>query len=561
MKTLRRSISTAVPMLAILTAAYPTVSAEVSSARDTGVLTKLPTPFTVNGEPILGTYSASTLEELAAVKDVGMNVILGGHDDLDPSTERGRFLKDNGIMVMHHMTQHIYGKPKLRERIGADQTTIPLTGKVAKSIPQAGVIQIEDERIRYGKRSATALIDCRRGYGGTKPAAHDEGIILFWPDACEAEVRRVKDAPNLWGYYVLDDSPGDAISALRAMYGIIRRVDGEARRHPVCAGYGSAGSLCNFGAGVCDIMMIYWYPVSSSGYHRAMTSHEVQWMLATARARVPGVPFVGVYQAFNGGSRSVAIPTRDQLREQLEDFIREGACGLIAFLCRGAEPLCGWASQKHMQEAIRQAHREIRKTGGLRVRPETEAMRRRRVQPAGHWTTPKKIPGVVPAWHVIGPFDDAAEKGLEVVFPPEKEIDLAGVYEGKWGKVRWITRLSHGGVVGLCELYGSQIPHAAAYGTCTVTSLKAQKVKMAIGSDDDAIIWLNGSEVWWHSGSRGIERDNDLVDVELPAGESRILIKSYNRAGMWAFFMRFLDLNGRPLDGLRFSPSDLRPSG
>ncbi|MCG7754901.1 hypothetical protein, partial [Flavihumibacter cheonanensis] len=94
---------------------------------------------------------------------------------------------------------------------------------------------------------------CVRGYKGTTAASHHEGIILFWPEACEAEVRRVKDSPNLWGYYVLDDSPGDALSALRAMYAIVRRVDGPAKRHPVCAGYGSAGSLCNLAPGVCDI--------------------------------------------------------------------------------------------------------------------------------------------------------------------------------------------------------------------------------------------------------------------------------------------------------------------
>jgi hypothetical protein len=512
-------------------------------------------PYTVDGQPVLGTYVVSTMDELKLVKDVGMNLILGGHEDLDARTPRGKFCLENNIKVMHHMTQHVYGKPRLGDAVTADATTIPLLGKGAGKIPESGVIQIEDELIHYARRKPTELIGCKRGHNGTTPAAHHGGIILFFPEACEAEVKHVKDSPNLWGYYVLDDSPGDALSALRAMYRAIRRVDNGPQRHPVCAGYGSAGSLCNFAPGVCDIMMIYWYPVSNSGYNRGMTSHEVQWMLTAARARVPGVPFIGIYQAFNGGTKKRAIPTAGQLREQIEDFVREGACGLVAFLCRGKEPLGGWAAHPHMQEVLRDVHGEIRKTGGLMVPPEPARMRQERIQPTGHWKKPRPIPGVVPAWHVIGPFDDAEKKILDAVFPPEKTVNLAGVYPGKWGPVRWVKRLSCGGVVGLGELVGPHTNDTVAYATCTVSS-SLQKVQMRFGSDDDAIVWLNGKEVWRHDGMRGIGRDDDVISVTLPAGESQILVKVHNRAGMWAFFMRFTDGSGKPLEGLRFSPPE-----
>lgn len=519
-------------------------------------LMKLPTPYTVAGQPILGTYSVSNMEELRRVKSVGMNLILGGEADLDPNTDRGRFCAAHGIKVMHHMTQHLYGKPRLRQAISADEATIPLREPAGKRIPKRGLIRIEDELITYRNRTDTELKDCTRGARGTTAAPHHEGIILFWPEACEAEVRRVKESPNLWGYYVLDDSPGDALSALRAMYRVIRRVDGPAKKHPVCAGYGSAGSLCNFGPEVCDIMMIYWYPVSSSGYNRLMTSREVQWMMGYARRIVPGIPFVGIYQAFNGGSRSVAIPTRRQLREQLEDFVREGACGLVAFLARGKEPLHGWAAEKHMQEVLRAAHREIRTTGGLTVRAQPEAMRRTRVQPIGHWTHPREVAGIVPAWYVIGAFDDKEKKRSRAVFPPEKKIDLEGVYRGKSGKVRWIQRRSFGGVVGLGEIYGSHAysENVVAYATCTVTSPRKQSVQMRFGSDDDAVVWVGGKQVWRHEGTRGIQRDDDLIDAVLQEGANRILVKVCNRGGMWAFFMRFTDRERRPVPNLTFSP-------
>ena len=58
-------------------------------------------------------------------------------------------------------------------------------------------------------------------------------------------------------------------------------------------------------------------------------------MLSAARARVPGVPFVGIYHAFDGrpAKTGQGLPTPEQLREQLEDFVREGASGLVSFIC------------------------------------------------------------------------------------------------------------------------------------------------------------------------------------------------------------------------------------
>ena len=74
------------------------------------------------------------------------------------------------------------------------------------------------------------------------------------------------------------------------------------------------------------------------------------------------------------------------------------------------------------------------------------------------------------------------------------------------------------------------------------------------GSDDDAIMWINGQEVGRHEGSRGLERDADTIEVELAAGESQILAKNANRIGMWGIFMRFTSRDGESLDGLTFSP-------
>jgi hypothetical protein len=550
MRIAGRSVTPAIAML------ISTLVLGCSSGDETARQMTLPLPYTVDGQPILGTYGASTLRQLAMVKDVGMNVVIGGEELLDIETPEGKYCHENGIKVMLHLTSPVYRSPRLGAPLGTDETTIPVSG-VRNQTPESGTILIEDELIRYGGRTHTSLLNCQRGFDGTTPAPHHEGQFLFYPEKCAEKVTEVKDSPNLWGYYVLDDSPGDALSALRGLYSTIKRVD-ESNR-PVCAGYGSAGSLCNFGAGVCDIMMIYWYPVGGADeYARTMTPLQVQWMVATARARVPGMPFVGVYQTFDGNQDSTGIPTPAQLREQVGDFVREGASGLISFLCADLNSIRGWEAHDNLPPVLKSIHNEIIATGALTIPPEPDSLRAARVQPIGHYEIPRDNSGLVPAWYVIGPFHAGEQGGIATVFPPESDpsnIDISVRHQAANGPASWIKRRATGGSVGMGEIFGQRVPNTIAYATCTVNSATEQTVRMMLGSDDDAIVWLNGEEVWRYEGGRGLDRDSDMIEIVLPAGESRILMKNCNRVGMSGIFMRFADTNGEPLEGLSFSPT------
>jgi hypothetical protein len=522
-------------------------------------------PFTVDGNPPLGTYGTGSLAELAEVKESGMNLILGGHAQVDTTTPEGKFCGENGIKVLYHLTQHLYGNPQLAEPVDAEQTTIPLE-RVPGTQRDSHLIEIDNERIRYREMTATALVGCERGVDGTTPAAHRKGIILFWPEPFEAEVASVKDSPNLWGWYVLDDSPGDAISALRGMYRAVQRVDSA--RHPVCAGYGGAAAIHNFGPGVCDIMMIYFYPCMQGGYVRTFLSQEVQWLLSQARERVPGIPFIGVYQGFWGIDGFPDIPvTPHELREQMEDLVRDGACGLISFTARSKarnEGFDGWNSRADLREEMRRINEEIRRTGGLQVPQEPQELASLRIKPIGFWTNPQAIPGLVNAWHVVGPFADREKKILGAVFPPEHGIDLNATYEGTHGPMRWrvysqedayqLTGVLGGEPTNTPE-WLNEMNNVVAYATCTVTSPREQAAVLHIGSDDDAILWINGREVWRHDGGRGIHRDQDNARVTLPAGTSRILMKVYNRVGMWGASLRITDSEGAALPGLSISPT------
>ncbi len=524
--------------------------------------------YTVYGQPVLGTYGGSTVEDLIAIKEAKMNLVIGGHHLLDPDTPEGRFCLENGIKVMYHLTGHIYGKPRLGGAMTATQSTVPLA-PWNSPLPESGVIQIEDERIRYRGYTSTALLNCKRGFDGTKPAAHHTSSILFWPEPLAKEIAEVKDSPNLWGYYVLDDTPGDALSALRAMYRIVKTIDGN--DHPVCAGFGSPSVLHNFGPGMCDLVLIYHYPFFKDEYDRNYISRDVQYTLTECRQEVPGIPFIGVYQGFwEAPSPSPQwtdeVLTPGQLREEMEDFVREGSEGLIAFtFCRSNRNMTCWNSQEPLREAIRETHEEILTTGGLRVSPEPDSMAQMRIQPMGFWERPREVGGLPLAWHVIGPFDDASQEVLNAVFPPESEIDLKASYPGKHGKVNWTVQLytrlllmvqyENGYIEPLTSEREKVMNYTVIYATCTVTSPQEQKVQMRVGSDDDCIIWFDGHEVWRYEGVRGLVWDNDIVPVTLPAGKTRILAKICNRLGNYGFSLRFTDLSGQLLSGLKFSPT------
>ncbi len=75
------------------------------------------TRWMIDGSPVLGTYAggADKLEDLRHIRDVGMNVVLAGEVELDPKTPAGAFCLDNGIKVMHHLTQFLYHGVRLRD--------------------------------------------------------------------------------------------------------------------------------------------------------------------------------------------------------------------------------------------------------------------------------------------------------------------------------------------------------------------------------------------------------------------------------------------------------------
>jgi hypothetical protein len=160
--------------------------------------------------------------------------------------------------------------------------------------------------------------------------------------------------------------------------------------------------------------------------------------------------------------------------------------------------------------------------------------------------------GLITRWRIIGPFDNAEQKGFDAVYPPERAIDLAATYAGKAGPVKWIEYVSRDefAKVDFNEAFGEQ-KAVTAYATAEFFAKNRQEVEFRCTSDNAVKLWLNGrlidAENVNHSGSA---LDQYSAHATLDPGRNVILLKVCQNALQqewargWSFQLRVCDRLG-----------------
>jgi len=162
----------------------------------------------------------------------------------------------------------------------------------------------------------------------------------------------------------------------------------------------------------------------------------------------------------------------------------------------------------------------------------------------------------IPEWYVIGPFpnprkSETERKGIDIVYPPEKEFDTAKVYYGVDSqKVKW--RLMNVTKNGYLSLWNKFNPYelVVAYAQTFVYSPEDQKIDLLIGTDDGSKVFINSKQVYRFLDIRVAEPDQDRITLNLKKGWNSLLIKIENNFGGYGFYTRLLDLN----NSLKVSP-------
>jgi WD40 repeat protein/serine/threonine protein kinase len=97
--------------------------------------------------------------------------------------------------------------------------------------------------------------------------------------------------------------------------------------------------------------------------------------------------------------------------------------------------------------------------------------------------------------------------------------------------------------------------YCVAYAVCYIHSdADKNDLRLLVGSDDQAKIWLNSREVYRYSKWRHVGKDEDAVpNLTLRRGINVLVFKLVNEGYDWKGCIRFVDQDGRPVKGLNVS--------
>ena len=168
--------------------------------------------------------------------------------------------------------------------------------------------------------------------------------------------------------------------------------------------------------------------------------------------------------------------------------------------------------------------------------------------------------GFLMQWNVIGPFENTNTSGYDVAFPPEKDVDLNGTYEGKSKLEAVWTPVSTDDDYGLVDLNNiyeglkEEKNHkgAIAYAYTTFESDADQQVDVRLCCPTGNKLWVNGKLIISHHVYHATTTtlDQFVGKAMLKKGTNHILIKIAQNeqeeswAQRWQFQLRICDQYG-----------------
>jgi len=156
----------------------------------------------------------------------------------------------------------------------------------------------------------------------------------------------------------------------------------------------------------------------------------------------------------------------------------------------------------------------------------------------------ERLQGFIATWLLSGPYAEDNRSGtalMDTVFAPE-----TGDADVEWREVT--TR--DGWQINLEQLIGGS--NRAAYLKAQVHVPVAQRVRLELGSDDQIMVWLNGTLVHRNDVTRSVAQAQDRVEVDLREGWNDLLLKIGQGGGGWAAAARVRATDGMGIEGLRF---------
>ena len=175
---------------------------------------------------------------------------------------------------------------------------------------------------------------------------------------------------------------------------------------------------------------------------------------------------------------------------------------------------------------------------------------------------PNDLP--ISRWAVLAAFPaDTAAAALDSAEVPNESRLVPGgpaVHGVPW---RSAAADSLGRVDVLALVGRRSLDRSVAYAVATVTTPGERTVDLAVESDDDVEVWLDGVLVHRHVVTRAVWMEADTVTLRLAAGRNRLIYKVANRDGGFGFGGRILASSPGGLQGLAIggTPTAMQPDG
>jgi hypothetical protein len=168
--------------------------------------------------------------------------------------------------------------------------------------------------------------------------------------------------------------------------------------------------------------------------------------------------------------------------------------------------------------------------------------------------------GVVVRWRVVGPFDVTLEEGLKRSFPPEMDCTASMEYDGRDGKLRWISvTADNEGKVDLIRAGINTERGSVAYALAELVLPQGVECELRAGAVDNITLWVNGREQFRQASlyRSHFRADRYRSKTTFQAGPNVVLLKltktpaeEGGRPGappQWSFQLRLVSGNGQGL--------------
>jgi len=161
---------------------------------------------------------------------------------------------------------------------------------------------------------------------------------------------------------------------------------------------------------------------------------------------------------------------------------------------------------------------------------------------------------------LIGTWDNDQNKGFDISYPPEQEIDMDKTYKGQLVEIGWRTKYPTAlstNSLNLKELLHPNV-WAVGYLASVIHAIKKGPYELRLSSTDAIKVWVNNILVFENRHISQWSFDGIVIPVILRSGANRILIKSAQDKGRWQLRARITRPGGMPVDPhmLKALPAD-----